>query len=351
MNVYHVIGIMSGTSMDGLDIIYCKLFLKHKWQYEILKCHTFSYPKKWKERLINAHLLNSRDFVLIDHEFGKYIGEKTNEFILENNISKTEIDLISSHGHTIFHETHNGFSCQIGNGNQICAITNLKTVTDFRSLNVAFGGQGAPLVPRGDQLLFHNYDACVNLGGIANISLNYKNPIIAGDINFANMISNYLAQKMDFEYDENGHLAKKGKLNNDLILKLNQISFFNQPFPKSLSLEDFNSWYLPVLSNCDCSIFDQLFTTGFHLATSIKTILGKNRKLLVTGGGAYNQFWIQKLKELNVDIVIPESFLIEFKEALIFSLLGVLKIRDEVNCLSSVTGAVKDLKSGIIHTP
>ena len=178
MNVYHAIGIMSGTSMDGLDIVYCKLFLKKNWQYEILKCRTISYTKKWKERLINAHLLKSRDFVLLDHEFGKFIGKKINEFILENNINKTEIDLISSHGHTIFHETQNSFSCQIGNGNQICAVTNLKTVTDFRSLNVAFNGQGAPLVPIGDHLLFNNYDACLNLGGLSNIYLNYKNPII-----------------------------------------------------------------------------------------------------------------------------------------------------------------------------
>ena len=351
MNVYHAIGIMSGTSMDGLDIVYCKLFLKNNWQYEILKCRTISYTKKWKERLINAHLLKSRDFVLLDHEFGKFIGKKINEFILENNINKTEIDLISSHGHTIFHETQNSFSCQIGNGNQICAVTNLKTVTDFRSLNVAFNGQGAPLVPIGDHLLFNNYDACLNLGGVANISLNYKNPIIAGDINFANMSSNYLAEKMGFPFDKNGHLAKKGELNNDLILKLNELSFFNQPFPKSLSIEDFKKWYLPVLAKSNCSLYDQLFTTGFHLAESIKKITGRKRKLLVTGGGVHNQFWIQKLKEFNVQVVIPESTLIEYKEALIFSLLGVLKVRDEVNCLSSVTGATRDLKSGIIFTP
>ena len=165
------------------------------------------------------------------------------------------------------------------------------------------------------------------------------------------MSSNYLAEKMGFPFDKNGHLAKKGKLNNDLILKLNELFFFNQPFPKSLSIEDFKKWYLPVLTKSNCSLYDQLFTTGFHLAESIKKITGRKRKLLVTGGGGHNQVLIEKIKEVKFQGVIPETNPIWYKKALIFSLLGVLKIRDEVNCLSSVTGAKRDLKSGIIFTP
>ena len=193
MNKYSVIGVMSGTSLDGIDIVYCQLLLNKKWNYNIIKSQTYQYPKVWKQKLINAHLLKARDFVFLDHEFGKYIGEKTNQFIVENNLLKEEIDLISSHGHTIFHEPQNGFTFQLGNGTQICAITKLKTISDFRTLNVAFGGHGAPLVPKGDKLLFDQYKACLNLGGIANISFNNHESLIAGDINFANMISNYLS--------------------------------------------------------------------------------------------------------------------------------------------------------------
>ena len=227
MNVYNAIGIMSGTSLDGLDIIYCKLILNNKWEYEIVKSQTIPFNDSWKNKLTNAHLLKSRDFIFLDHEFGKYIGEKINEFISENNIDKKKIDLVSSHGHTIFHEPQNGFTYQIGNGNQICGTTKIKTVSDFRTLNVAFGGQGAPLVPVGDQLLFGNYDACLNLGGIANISYSKKEKTIAGDINFANMYSNYLAEKINLPYDENGEIAKNGKRNKELLIQLNDLNFYS----------------------------------------------------------------------------------------------------------------------------
>ena len=351
MNVYNAVGIMSGTSLDGLDIIYCKLILNNKWEYEIVKSQTIPFNDSWKNKLTNAHLLKSRDFIFLDHEFGKYIGEKINEFISENNIDKKKIDLVSSHGHTIFHEPQNGFTYQIGNGNQICGTTKIKTVSDFRTLNVAFGGQGAPLVPVGDQLLFGNYDACLNLGGIANISYSKKEKTIAGDINFANMYSNYLAEKINQPYDENGEIAKNGKINKELLIQLNDLNFYKKTFPKSLSIEDFKNWYKPILDKNNCSVYDKLHTCGIHLAKTVKEILKKDEKLLITGGGTYNEFWIKQFKDLKIDLVIPNTTLIEFKEALIFAFLGVLKIRNEVNSLASVTGSSKNLKTGIIHTP
>ena len=351
MNKYSVIGVMSGTSLDGLDIVYCQLKLNNKWSYKIINYKTYKYTKKWKQKLINAHLLKARDFIFLDHEFGKYIGEIINQFIKVNKIIKEEIDLISSHGHTIFHEPQNGFNFQLGNGAQICASTNIKTINDFRTINVAFGGQGAPLVPFGDQLLFNQYKACLNLGGIANISFSEDNKVIAGDINFANMISNYLSKKLGFSIDKDGQLAAQGNYNKDLMSKLKKLEFYNKEFPKSLSIEDFNLWYKPVLENSKCSIFDQLFTSGVHLCETIKTSLNfdENDEILLTGGGSHNNFWVKKLKELKINVVIPEIILIDFKEALIFALLGVLKMRNEVNSLKTVTGSSKNLKCGSIY--
>ena len=351
MNKYSVIGVMSGTSLDGLDIVYCQLLLDNKWSYNIIKSKTYHYPKKWKKKLINAHLLKARDFIFLDHEFGKYIGEIINQFIKFNNIVKEEVDLISSHGHTIFHEPQNGFTFQLGNGVQIYASTNIKTISDFRTLNVAFGGQGAPLVPIGDQLLFNQYKACLNLGGIANISFKNGKKVIAGDINFANMTSNYLSNKLGFSYDKDGQLAAQGNYNENLMSELKKLEFYKKEFPKSLGIEDFNRWYKPIFDKSNCSIYDQLFTIGIHLSETIKTSLkfDEKDKILITGGGSYNKFWIKKLKELKVNMVVPNSILIEFKEALIFALLGVLKMRNEENSLSSVTGSSKNLKTGTIY--
>lgn len=351
MNKYSVIGVMSGTSLDGLDIVYCQLLLDNKWSYKIIKSKTYQYPKKWKKKLINAHLLKARDFIFLDNEFGKYVGEIINQFIKFNNILKEEIDLISSHGHTIFHEPQNGFTFQLGNGVQIYASTNIKTISDFRTLNVAFGGQGAPLVPIGDQLLFNQYKACLNLGGIANISFKNGKKVIAGDINFANMSSNYLSNKLGFSYDKDGQLAAQGNYNENLMSELKKLEFYKKEFPKSLGIEDFNRWYKPIFDKSNCSIYDQLFTIGIHLSETIKTSLkfDEKDKILITGGGSYNKFWIKKLKELKVNMVVPNSILIEFKEALIFALLGVLKMRNEENSLSSVTGSSKNLKTGTIY--
>ena len=353
MNKYNVVGIMSGTSLDGLDVVWSKLSFNKTWFYEIIDGKTYEYSKSWKNKLHNAHKSQGRDLVFLDQKLGNYIGEKINDFLKEKKIQKSQIDLISSHGHTLFHEPENNLTKQIGNGAYICSTTKITTVSDFRTIDVAFGGQGAPLVPVGDQLLFGNYKGCLNLGGIANISYDLKKTRIAGDVNFANIISNYLSNKIGHSFDKNGEIAKQGKLNEDLILKLEELDFYNKEFPKSLGIEDFNHWYKPLFDNCKASINDQLFTSGTHLCRTIKNIFNfdKNDTLLITGGGAYNKFWISKLKELEVNAVIPETKLIDFKEGLIFSLLGVLKLRNEINILSSVTGSSKDLSSGVIHNP
>ena len=353
MNKYYVVGIMSGTSLDGIDVVWSKLSFNKTWFYEIINGKTYGYSSTWKSELKNAHKLQARDLAFLDKKLGNYIGEKINDFLKEKKIQKSQVDLISSHGHTLFHEPENNLTKQIGNGAYICSTTNIKTISDFRTIDVAFGGQGAPLVPVGDQLLFGSYKGCLNLGGIANISYDFKEKRIAGDVNFANMISNYLSHKIGHSFDKDGELAKQGKINGDLILKLEELDFYKKEFPKSLGVEDFNHWYKPLFDNCKASLNDQLFTSGTHLCRTIKNIFNFNRNdsLLITGGGAHNKFWINKLKELKVKAVVPDLKLIDFKEALIFSLLGVLKVRNEINILSSVTGGSKDLSSGVIHNP
>ena len=353
MNKYNVVGIMSGTSLDGLDIVWSKLSFNKTWFYEILDGKTYEYSEGWKSELQNASRLKARDLVFLDNKLGNYIGEKVNEFLKEKKIQKNQIDLISSHGHTLFHEPDINLTKQIGNGACICSSTNIKTVSDFRTIDVAFGGQGAPLVPIGDQLLFGNYKWCLNLGGIANISYDLKGKRIAGDVNFANMISNYLTNKIGHSFDKDGELANLGKVDEDLILKLENLDFYKKEFPKSLGVEDFNQWYKLLFDKSESSINDQLFTSGTHLCRTIKNVLkfNSNDSLLITGGGAHNKFWIKKLKELKIKTVVPETKLIDFKEALIFSLLGVLKLRGEINILASVTGSSKDLSAGIIYNP
>ena len=353
MNKYYVVGIMSGTSLDGIDVVWSKLCFNKTWFYEILDGKTYGYSSRWKSELQNAHKLQARDLVFLDKKLGNYIGEKINDFLNEKKIQKSQVDLISSHGHTLFHEPENNLTKQIGNGAYICSTTNIKTISDFRTIDIAFGGQGAPLVPIGDQLLFGSYKGCLNLGGIANISYDFKEKRIAGDVNFANMISNYLSNKIGHSFDKDGELAKQGKIDGDLILKLEELDFYKKEFPKSLGVEDFNNWYKPLFENCKASLNDQLYTSGTHLCRTIKNIFNfdRNDALLITGGGAHNKFWINKLKELKVKTVVPDLKLIDFKEALIFSLLGVLKIRNEINILSSVTGSLKNLSSGVIHNP
>ena len=351
MQIYNTIGIMSGTSLDGLDIVYVKIYFDNVWKHDILSAKTYSYNKKWRIKLANAKELSALELINLNSDYGIFIGDKINAFINENNINKDKIDLISSHGHTIFHQPEKGFTYQIGCGAQISTVTKIKTICDFRSLDVAHGGQGAPLVPIGDLHLFNEYEYCLNLGGIANISYNENGNRIAADIDFANITSNTLAKKLGFQMDENGHIAQSGNINQPLLNELGKNTFYKKKFPKSLAIEDYNRWYEPIINGHDISIEDKLHTAGFQMCQNITNLINTkiNHRVLVTGGGAYNSFWIKTMKKMGVNIILPSQLIIEYKEALIFAFLGVLKIRNQVNTLSSVTGASKDLVSGIIY--
>lgn len=340
---------MSGTSLDGLDIALCEFEKSDNWSYTILFAETQNYTDELLQRLKRADQLDALGFMQLDSDLGKHFGEMVNNFIERHLIQKETIDAIASHGQTIFHQPENGFTTQIGSGAQIAAVTGIRTIADFRSLDVALGGQGAPLVPIGDELLFSNYDYCINFGGIANISFKEGGVRKSFDIGFANMASNYLVQRLGRSYDENGDIARSGKFDQDLYNLLNNLEYFNQEPPKSLGKEYFDQVFKFTLTNNPLRIQDQLHTLGRHLAFQVGNWLKKG-SCLVTGGGSYNSFWLDEIKKITaVDLIIPDSKIIDFKEALIFAFLGLLRLQEETNTLSSVTGAKKDSIGGCIY--
>jgi len=348
---YNVIGVMSGTSLDGVDLAHILFTVKdYKWSFSIGKATTISYSKEWVERLKAAINFDESELKILNEEYTQLLGDIIKSFISDNNI--TGIDAVCSHGHTILHQPHNGFTLQIGNLPEIAAITNQKVVCNFRVQDVQLGGQGAPLVPIGDRLLFYNYDYCLNLGGFSNISFEEKGRRIAFDICPVNTVLNFYANQLGFDYDAGGAVAEKGNIIGSLLNELNALGFYSQPYPKSLGFEFVREVVLPMIAKYPASSEDRLATFTEHVAVQIANVvnaLGKGT-LLITGGGAYNTFLINRIESLLTDVTIevPDDKTIQFKEALIFAFLGVLKLRNEVNVLSSVTGAKRDHSSGFI---
>ncbi|MBI9034512.1 MAG: anhydro-N-acetylmuramic acid kinase [Bacteroidales bacterium] len=350
---YTAIGVMSGTSLDGVDLACCDFFFDdNKWSFEISHSITQDYDEKWKRRLSDLPQENAKVYALTHVEYGHYLGKLIAGFIKENNLNP---DIIASHGHTIFHQPESGFTAQIGDGAAIAAETGIKTVCDFRSLDLALGGQGAPLVPIGDEFLFSDFDYCLNLGGIANISFKEKNQRIAFDICPANMPLNLLVNDFDGrDYDFNGELAASGNINQQLLDQLNGLSFYKKSFPKSLGKEWFDAEFLPIIEKCNIPIEDKLRTVVEHTAIQISKCCKTDAeaKMLITGGGALNQFLISRIKHYcSVNVITPEKNIIDNKEALIFAFLGVLRLTEEINTLSSVTGARTNSSGGGIYNP
>jgi anhydro-N-acetylmuramic acid kinase len=350
MKKYNTLGIMSGTSLDGVDIAYCVFQEKaNKWNFEIVKAQTFDYDKIWKEKLSLLHLKDAYSFVKTHSEYGHFLGDLVNNFLASN---KLKPDFIASHGHTIFHRPEEKITFQIGDGVAIAAKTKLTVICDFRSLDVKLGGQGAPLVPIGDKLLFSQYDYCLNLGGFANISFdNELNERIAFDICPLNIVLNKIASELNLSFDDKGKIAKSGNLNPQLLSELDDLNFYKQKNPKSLGKEWVIKYFEPVLKKFKIPPADKLRTVSEHFAIQISKAIShtKSKKLLISGGGAYNDFMISRIKaQTNHRIHIPERTIIDFKEAMIFAFLGVLKMRGEINCLKSVTGASKDNSGGVI---
>lgn len=338
---------MSGTSLDGLDLVAAEFWQTDiKWEFEIISAKAISYSSDWTNKLSNAPTLSGEKLIELNTKYGRFLGKETKRFINETGFQP---DLVASHGHTVFHQPDLGFTFQVGNGADIAAITGITTVSDFRTGDVALGGQGAPLVPIGDKMLFSDFIYCLNLGGFANISFEENNRRIAFDICPVNFILNHFAEKQGFLFDKNGELGRKGKIETKLFDKLNQIGFYQKQPPKSLGREWVEQVFMPLLNNFEIPENDKLRTVYEHVALQITNVISERGKMLVTGGGAFNSFLIERIKSYtNAEIIIPSNDIVNFKEALIFAFLGVLKITGQNNCLSSVTGAKHDHSSGIV---
>jgi len=347
---YSVIGVMSGTSLDGIDLSHIIFNIKDgKWEFEILESITIPYAEYWIEQLKTAIDFSKVELHKLNEDYTVLLAKTIKTFISENQLQN--LDAVCSHGHTILHQPQNGFTLQIGNLPEIGTITGETVVCDFRVQDVQLGGQGAPLVPIGDRILFSEFDYCLNLGGFSNVSFEQKGNRIAFDISAVNTVLNFYANKLGLDYDDKGRISKTGKLNTDLLLELNGLDYYKKPFPKSLGFEFVQQTVLPLIEKYFISNEDKMSTFTEHIAIQTSLALpNKNGKLLATGGGTYNDFLMQRMRFHlpQLEIIIPDKKTIEFKEALIFGLLGVLKLRDEVNILSSVTGAKKDHSSGKI---
>jgi len=349
-NKMNVIGIMSGTSLDGLDLVAAEFHqVEGNWNFAIYAAETIPYSAEREEKLKNSPSLSMEKLLELHAEYGRFIGTETNLFIEKTGFIP---DLIASHGHTVFHQPEKGFTFQVGYGAKIAATTKITTVSDFRTEDVALGGQGAPLVPVGDRLLFSDYDYCLNLGGFANISFEKNNQRVAFDICPVNFILNYFAVKQGLPFDKGGELGRKGNINNDLLKKLNHLNFYLKQPPKSLGREWMEQVFMPVLTNCKITEKDKLRTIYEHIAQQIANAPSGSGKMLVTGGGAFNTFLIKRISNYTDTVmIIPQKEIVNFKEALIFAFLGVLRIQNKTNCLASVTGALHDHCAGIVFQP
>ncbi len=349
-NEVFVIGLMSGTSLDGVDLVYVRFDNKNLKEFEILCCETISYSSDWKSVLQKAIHFSKDDLDQLNLDYGTLLAELIIGFIDKFQIKN--IDFIASHGHTILHQPQKGITLQIGDGQAIANVTNQKVVCDFRTQDVKLGGQGAPLVPIGDELLFFNYDFCLNLGGFSNISFKKDKKRIAFDICPVNIVLNFYVNKLGMQFDDKGKIASKGKINQQLLNQLNALEFYKKGPPKSLGLEWVQEEVFPLIDAQETNVASILRTFVEHVAVQIAKVIYQNNAVLITGGGVFNAFLIERIAHhANIKVLIASKELINFKEALIFAFLGLLKINNKINCLSSVTGASKDHSSGKIFYP
>lgn len=350
---YNVIGVMSGTSLDGVDLAHIHFtIIDKKWTFEIFKSETVPYSQDWIIELKKAVDFSKEQLRILDNKYTQLLGTIISDFIKKHSISN--LDAVCSHGHTILHQPQKGITLQIGNLLEIATICNQTVVCNFRIQDVQLGGQGAPLVPIGDQILFAEFDYCLNLGGFSNISFETNQKRIAFDISPVNTVLNFYANQLGLDYDDKGQITRSGKIDENLLNELNSIEFYKKDFPKSLGFEFVKETILPLIESYNCSTEDKLRTFTEHIAIQIALALPKkNGTLLLTGGGAYNDFLIERITYYlpKINIIIPSAKILEFKEALIFALLGVLKLRNEINVLSSVTGSEKNHSSGYIYNP
>lgn len=364
--VYKVIGLMSGSSLDGLDIAYVHLQERaasakqsaRSWEFELKHTACYPYPDDWRRRLAAAPALSALDYQLLHVEYGHFLGEQVLRFIEESGVH-FNVQLIVSHGHTAFHWPSRKMTAQLGDGAAIAATARINVVSDLRAMDLALGGQGAPIVPIGEQLLLPGYDLFLNLGGIANVSKHggaAAGGFLAFDVCPANRVLNGLAELERMAYDAGGALAVSGKVDHTLLQLLNALPYYNMPYPKSLSNEFGTEVVFPLIRQNmrerGLSTADGLRTYVEHIALQVAwavEALDGGTKMLATGGGAHNAFLVERLRHrLGLEVVVPDRNLVDYKEALIMALIGVLRWREENNVLASVTGASRDSIGGAV---
>ncbi len=357
MGSYKIIGLMSGTSLDALDMAYCHIHNQGGlWEYEFIDTAAIVYGHGMRERLKASLGLNALDLLVLHNHYGTWLGEQVAQFITDRRL---EVDVVASHGHTVHHRPELGITLQIGSGQHLANSCRHRVVSDFRSNDVALGGQGAPLVPIGDRSFFGDYDFCLNLGGISNVSFELNGSRKAFDIGVANMLLNHITRKIGLDYDAGGRMARAGKTNHSLLTRLKGLPYYSLPFPKSLGYEWFVTEMMPIIDGTVDTTENLLHTAVVHIAETIADGIRRfaerdGTTLLATGGGAFNTFLIEKIREFlgpTFTVTIPEKELVEFKEALVFALMGALRIAKETNVLASVTGALRDSSSGVLYLP
>jgi len=341
---------MSGTSLDGLDVACCEFeFFQGIWHYKIVAAHTYPYSEQWRQKLETLSKQDAFTYAKTHVEYGHLLGYFVKKFMEDYNVKP---NYISSHGHTIFHQPDIQLTSQIGDGAALAAVSGLGVICDFRSMDVALNAQGAPLVPIGDKLLFPDYEYCLNIGGIANISFDENNVRKAYDISVANMVLNYFAQKQGLPFDKDGLLAKAGEIQPDLLEELNAIPYYAERKSKSLGREWFDDVILPIIARYGCANMDILTTLVEHIAFQIgQAVCGERHgKMLLTGGGAKNKFLTERIAFYipNIRVIIPDELLVDYKEAMIFAFLAYLRLNNKINCLKTVTGAKEDHVAGAV---
>lgn len=346
------LGLMSGTSLDGLDACLAT-FTKTdgRWSFAIDAAREYSYPADLSRKLgTEAQQMSAHDFVALHSEYGRFLGQRVVDFMQEFGVRP---DIVASHGHTIFHEPDRRIMFQIGDGAAIAAEARVPVVSDFRRLDIMLGGQGAPLVPIGDSLLFGDYGYCLNIGGFSNISYDDHGVRKAFDISPVNYVLNHYCRQRGLEYDRDGLIARGGTVDTRTLNALDSLPFYAQTGAKSLGREWVEQTIFPMLNANGLEFADLIATFTEHAAHQVARVterVGKPQAtMLVTGGGAFNVYLVERIAKLTgCTVETAPRQIIVFKEALIFAFLGALHMAGEANCLSSVTGAAQDNIGGML---